>query len=115
MALATASGYGLRTTDDFTHEVVQRSQDLTTLGVVRRLLLAHFLLVTAGAVLGSDDGGNGGLVVLIGIRFGRIGLVTVVAIDILAKVSALLPFGDQRRILIGMALDALITNSPVSC
>ena len=80
------------------------------LGMDRTLLVPEFGLVTARAILGRHDGGDDLALVLDGVRFRRLGLMTVHAIDPGLGMSALPPLLGQPRRGLGMAVHALLAH-----
>jgi len=95
-----------RAADHFTEDVVERSENLAALRVVRARLLLDFLRMTGRTLLGRDDGGYVYRLAVVRhvsenafITF--LAVMAVVAIDAGCAVSALLPLavhagGDLR-------------------
>ena len=87
-------------------QVVERAEDLPSLGVVRALLLVELLVMAAGAVLGRDNHRDGEPFVLPRIDIVGIGLMAGIAVDVVLAVLGLLPLGDDPLGDEAVALDA---------
>jgi hypothetical protein len=97
VALAAAIHSGRPTFYDFTQHVVERADEVGSVGVAALFELVHFGLVAAGTVIGSHDHGDLQAVVIKGSGVTRVGLVAGITIHARLSVGATAPLFDGAR------------------
>jgi hypothetical protein len=110
VALAATRVDRFRTADHFTKQIVERREDLPTLGVVGTVHLFEFGGMTTGTVFRRDDDRDQSFLVLVGIDIAFFRLVAVIAVDTSLAVGTVIPFPIQAGALTGMAFDTFLAD-----